>query len=223
MNNRFNDYKIEIRAESDEAPADISGVAAPFYDPEDERTTYQLWEGAEERILPSAFDELSRDVYATFNHDDSKVLGRVSAGTLDLLVDEVGLRYKITGSRKSYYRDLLESINRGDVAGSSFAFLPTEERWIEGDEESGQPDVRELVSVTLFELGPVTNPAYEASTSGSRDYSYDDARVSFDAWQLQLAEKRDASRQQEFTAIVNQQDSLVETLRRSGIVQRLTR
>jgi HK97 family phage prohead protease len=53
------------------------------------------------------------------------VLGRNKSGTLRLSVDGIGLRYEIDPPDTQAARDLIESLRRGDVSGSSFAFLPT--------------------------------------------------------------------------------------------------
>jgi len=58
-----------------------------------------------------------------------------------------------------------EMISRGDLTGSSFSFKVTEEFWSE--DEGTQ--IRNIKGVELFDVGPVTFPAYEASTANSRD------------------------------------------------------
>ncbi|VEB57000.1 phage pro-head protease [Salmonella enterica subsp. enterica] len=75
-----------------------------------------------EIIRPGAFDEvLNDDVRALFNHDPNFILGRRSAGTLALTVDERGLRYDITAPETQTIRDLvLAPMQRGDINQSSF-------------------------------------------------------------------------------------------------------
>lgn len=52
---------------------------------------YELWDGAYETIDPGAFDgQTNGDVRALVNHDTTLVLGRTTAGTLSLRVDEEG-------------------------------------------------------------------------------------------------------------------------------------
>ena len=53
---------------------------------------YRMWENAIETIDEDAFDgQLTEDIRALVNHDTTLVLGRTTAGTLELKVDKVGL------------------------------------------------------------------------------------------------------------------------------------
>ncbi len=152
---------IELR-EQDTKPV-ITGYAAVFYDGM-ENTEYQLWDGAKERIMPGAFDDAVKndDVRALFNHDVNFVLGRNKSGTLTLQIDERGLKYIIDPPDTQQARDIIEVIKRGDVSGSSFSFMPSSQQWITEDDM----DIRVISKVKLYDVGPVTFPAYEATTSG---------------------------------------------------------
>jgi HK97 family phage prohead protease len=161
------------RAEGD--PAKIVGVGAVFYDGTP-NTEYELWnnkaERAVERVMPGACAKaLARpdDVRGLFNHDPNQLLGRTSAGTMKLSADGLGLKYEIDPGNTSIARDVTEHLNRKDVTGSSFAFIVDEERWTETKDAAGKwNSVREIQSVTLFDCGPVTYPAYEATSAGTR-------------------------------------------------------
>ena len=53
---------------------------------------YELWPGATESIAPGAFDDsVSDDVRALYNHNIDIVLGRTSAGTMEIRQDSHGL------------------------------------------------------------------------------------------------------------------------------------
>ena len=153
---------IERRADG---PAMIVGYASVFYDGTPE-TEYQLWDGYVERIMPGAFDRAIRedDVRGLFNHDPDHLLGRTLAETLRLSVDQRGLRYEIEPPDTQLGRDLVASIERGDLTGSSFAFTVTDEVWRVVEEVH----IREIEGVRLYDVGPVTYPAYEATTTGLR-------------------------------------------------------
>lgn len=142
----------------------LTGYAAVFYRSGDPGTEYHLWEDCAERIGRTAFDRALRerqDVRAFFNHDESQVLGRVSAGTLRLSVDSVGLRYSVDLPDSSIGRDVAELVARGDVTGSSLMFFRR------GFEETREGDrlILTITDVDLVEVGPVTFPAYKATTA----------------------------------------------------------
>ncbi|MDN8705120.1 HK97 family phage prohead protease, partial [Staphylococcus aureus] len=66
---------------------------------------------------------LNDDVRGLFNHDPNYILGRTTAGTLSLSVNERGLVYDITAPDTQTIRDLvLAPMQRGDINQSSFAF-----------------------------------------------------------------------------------------------------
>lgn len=147
-------------------PPVIAGYAAVFYDPADAGTEYQIYDDLVERIMPGAFDRALRedDVRGLYNHDDNLPLGRTGAGTMRLSVDDRGLRYEIDPPDTQAARDLLVSLGRGDVTGSSFSFLPrdTTTRRVE------KLYVLERNDVRLFDVGPVVFPAYAGTEAGVR-------------------------------------------------------
>ncbi|MBD3293251.1 MAG: HK97 family phage prohead protease [Armatimonadia bacterium] len=183
-----NDPVTVTRADGDDGPTRISGLAAVYYREDDPGTEFQLWPGVVERIMPGAFDGAiaDDDVRGLFNHDASQVLGRTSAGTMRLDSEKKGLTYDIDAPDTQLGRDLMTSIERGDVSGSSFAFRVTEEKWI--DDEDNDREIREIHAVQLFDVGPVTFPAYESTTAGVRLVAYrsasdaDEAATSLEAW-----------------------------------------
>ena len=120
-----------------------------------------------ERIAPGAFTETLKndDIRALWNHNPDYVLGRNKAGTLELEETPRGLKVRIHPPDTQYARDLMESMQRGDVSQMSFAFTTQEESWSTVD----GADVRELRKVQLFDVSPVTYPAYTQTDVGVRD------------------------------------------------------
>lgn len=120
-----------------------------------------------EKIAPGAFDEvLDQDVRALFNHDPNQVLGRTKAGTLKLSVDDHGLKYEITPPDTQLGKDLLESINRGDISQSSFGFKVKEHTF---EQRKDGSELRTIKKVeTLFDISPVTYPAYDDTAVAMR-------------------------------------------------------
>lgn len=122
--------------------------------------------GFRERIEPGAFAESIRDddIRALVDHDTGKLLGRKSAGTLQLSEDSKGLPVAITPPNTSAGRDVVESIERGDLTGMSFAFKTIDDSWQTIDGEQ----VRTLKKVQLREVSVVAFPAYPDTTVACR-------------------------------------------------------
>lgn len=143
----------EVRAVGgDEGERRLQGYAAVF-----NQLSEDMW-GMRERIRPGAFAKTIQegDIRAVWNHDPAHVLGRTKNGTLNLREDEHGLWVEIRPPETNWANDALESIRRGDVDQMSFGFETVRDYW-EGEE--GQ-QIRTLVEVRLFEVSPVTFPAY---------------------------------------------------------------
>jgi hypothetical protein len=85
---------------------------------------------------------------------------------LRLSVNNTGLRYEIDPPpNSSFANDLMISISRGDISNSSFGFICTDDVWRE--DQNGQI-VRTVLNATLFDVSPVTFPAYPDATVGVR-------------------------------------------------------
>lgn len=121
--------------------------------------------GFVERIAHGAFAKTIQDadVRALWNHDPNHVLGRNKSGTLRLAEDSRGLEYEVDAPDTQVARDLATSMERGDVSQSSFGFSKVRDDW--GVTERDYP-LRTLEEVRLFDVSPVTFPAYEAASSG---------------------------------------------------------
>lgn len=161
---RFLSLEMRVKADENE-PKKIVGYAAKF-----DSLSEEMW-GFREQIAPGAFTEALKksDVRALFNHDPNYVLGRQSAGTLQLSEDDVGLFYEITPPDTQWARDITASIERGDIAESSFAFSMSGgvEEW----DDSATPAIRTIKSVgNLYDVSPVTYPAYPEATTGVRSH-----------------------------------------------------
>ncbi len=126
--------------------------------------------GFREVIAPGAFDEvLGDDVRGLFNHDSNFVLGRTTANTLELSVDDAGLRYDIIPPDTQTIRDLvLAPMARGDIDRSSFTFTVVRdgESWEEDDEGVVVRTIHRVKR--LYDVGPVTFPAYPTADAAKR-------------------------------------------------------
>jgi hypothetical protein len=153
---------VELRVMREEGkPAMIEGHAAVF----------DAWSvdlgGFRERLRAGAFGEalLKSDARGLFNHDPNYVLGRQSARTLELWEDEQGLGFRVIPPETSWARDLLVSVERGDIREGSFSFIVGEDSWqIVGEELR-----REVLSVRdLYDVSIVTYPAYPQTSAQVR-------------------------------------------------------
>lgn len=148
--------RLDRRAE-DSLPM-IAGYAAVF-----NTLSVELW-GFREKIAPGAFaGSLGDDVRALWNHETGIVLGRTKSGTLRLAEDDVGLAIEI--DPPSSAGNYIETIERGDVDQMSFAFRTLEQTW---DEDDDGVLIRTLLKLKLYEVSPVTFPAYPATSVGVR-------------------------------------------------------
>jgi len=149
------DATLEVREENGERV--IEGYAAKY----DNETNIGPFK---ESISRGAFDNvLDNDVRALINHDPSLVLGRTSSGTLELTSDDIGLKYRVKLGSQQYATDLYESIKRGDISQSSFAFTIKEQSW---SEDRSSRKVEEVAQ--LLDVSPVTYPAYKEATVVAR-------------------------------------------------------
>lgn len=152
---------VEFRAADDAAGKKAVGYAAVF----NVETPIGSW--FREKIAPGAFAKAiaDSDVRCLFNHDSSQILGRNKAGTLRLEEDAKGLRYECDLPETQVGRDVAVSLERQDVTGSSFQFRAVREEW----DETVEPPLRTVLEVELYDVGPVTFPAYEDSEASVRD------------------------------------------------------
>ena len=154
-----------IEAREDGKRPRVSGYAAVYYRKGDTATEYRPPGGFTERIERGAFDRALRenqDVVALFDHDTSHLLGRTGAGTLQLESDERGLHYTISTADTTIARDVLANIRAGNLTGSSFAFVVRKEEWEELEDGTA---IRTVQDVDLFDVGPVTKPAYDGTST----------------------------------------------------------
>lgn len=161
LERRFTSGRVELRLDSEHNGRSFGGYAAKF-----NKQSKNLG-GFVERIDPGFFNK-SRgdgwpDVIARYNHDNNMLLGTTAAGTLRLAVDKVGLEYEVDPPESR--ADVLELVQRGDVAKSSFAFEMFEDDWAASDQ--GFP-MRTLVSGRLVDVAPVNIPAYSDTSVGLR-------------------------------------------------------
>ena len=143
----------ELRISQDEGePTKIVGYAAIF----NALSTPMM--GFREKIAPGAFKKTinEADIRALWNHNPDYVLGRTKSKTLKLAEDERGLAIEIIPPDTTWAKDLMISMERGDVNQMSFGFQTVKDQW----EKLENGSIRTLLEVKLLDVSPVTFPAY---------------------------------------------------------------
>jgi HK97 family phage prohead protease len=154
------DYKLpdtEVRAS--EGRKKIAGHAAVF-----NRTSQNLG-GFVEEVAPGAFTKTIQeaDVRGLINHDVNILLGRNRASTLTLVEDNIGLAYEIDPPDTTVARDWMALLERGDISQSSFSFRVIDVEWGLTADDFPKRTLKELA---LYDVGPVTFPAYLDADAG---------------------------------------------------------
>ena len=167
------DNNIEIRATNStpvvsQDSRTVEGYAVVFNSQSEDLGFY-------ETINPSAITEevlMRSDVFCLFNHDQDKVLARSKYGTgsLQLQLDERGLKYTFQAPNTDLGDELLEYLRRGDIDSSSFAFTVStdegSEVWTTGTDGR---QYREILKIDeLHDVSPVWNPAYTSTSVSQR-------------------------------------------------------
>lgn len=159
---RILELMVEVRqGDGDDDGPVLRGYAAVFDQESDDLG------GFVEVIERGAFDDvLGQDVRALWNHNNDYVLGRTVSNTLCISVDDVGLRYEVTPPNAQWARDAIETIRRGDVTQSSFAFRVDQDTWEKLDDDIVRRRVQHFSH--LYDVSPVTYPAYSKTSAEVR-------------------------------------------------------
>ena len=133
--------------------------------------------GFRERIMPGAV-ELDPDLVALFDHDTSMVLGRVSAGTMNVSQDERGVAFTAYPPNTTWANDLAVSMKRGDIRGCSFRMIVDDDEW-SVDRSSGMVQ-RDVKKMRVSELTITSMPAYPETTAAARSQQLAEVRNRID-------------------------------------------
>ena len=168
--NKRNSYRtaqFKTREETETGDLILSGYFIKF----DETT--ELWPGYFEVIKREGVEKAiqNADIRALFNHDDSLVLGRTGNGTVALGVDDIGLFGDIIINKEdpqavgAYAR-----VQRGDVVGCSFGFIPIK---IDTEERADGSYLDTILELEIFEVSPCTFPAYPQTEIAARQKDFE--------------------------------------------------
>lgn len=157
--------QLEVRQSEEDAIPQITGYGIVY------GQEVRIWDDLYEIIHPGAAARVlatNPDIRSAFNHSRDKILGRTKSGTLVLTEDTHGVAYTVTPPDAQWARDLMASISRGDIDGSSFTFgvNPQDEKITKREDGTY---LREIFKFSVIgEMGPVSYPAYEGTSANVR-------------------------------------------------------
>lgn len=159
----FSIERVTIERRADDDGLRLSGYAAVF----DREADIGGW--FTEVIRHGAFRRAiaeGQDVALLFNHDPSTVMARTTNGTLRLREDDTGLFFEAElDPRDSDAQRVVAKVERGNVSQGSLAFEATSERWLYDEREI---PLREILDTDLYDVSPVTYPAYSETQVHAR-------------------------------------------------------
>jgi len=142
----------------------LEGYAAVFDTP----TRIDSWEGLfDERIARGAFSKSlsERKPVMQFDHGHDIATGSVPIAAIEAVrEDDHGLFVSARMFDNPRVEPIRQAIAGGAIDGMSFRFRVTRESW----DETRDVPMRTIKELSLFELGPVVFPAYEATSVGVR-------------------------------------------------------
>ncbi|MEI3541172.1 MAG: HK97 family phage prohead protease [Alistipes onderdonkii] len=159
----------DLRIEQRDAAAvsrTITGYAAKF-----ETWSEPIMGWFREKIARGAFEECNlSDVIMCFNHRDDAILARTTSGTLQLEVDDIGLRFTFEAPNTSCGNDMVELVRRGDISKCSFRFGVAQDAWVYADEQNGlEMDERTIFKFSrVVDVALVVFPAYQDTEASVR-------------------------------------------------------
>jgi HK97 family phage prohead protease len=164
---------MEIRSYSEERAVPtvvdertIEGYAVVFE--RESRMMFDWYKGKKfvEVIRRNAIDAASLrqwDIKALAEHDKSRLLARsfLGKGSLELTIDDYGLKYRFEAPRTVEGDNAIELIKRGDIFGSSFAYTTDESESVCYTKRADGSLLREVNKIgRMYDVSIVTDPAY---------------------------------------------------------------
>ena len=126
-----------------------------------------------ETIGRSALDGVLErsDVKAWLNHSPERGIlaryrGGYAANSLELEVDDKGLRYAFDAPLTALGDELIENLKRGDIDQSSFAFDVEKDKWTKNSDGTWSRSI--LQFGRLYDVSPVYDAAYSSTSVNMR-------------------------------------------------------
>lgn len=146
----FDDAEVALET-YDNQPARLAGYAMKFNVLSRDRGGYR------DVFRPGVFGDITgQDIKAYLDHEASQYLGRTSNNSLQLWLDNIGLRFALDLPDTTVGRDTRALVERNDLSGMSFGVVIDSYNW--KDETTGP--IREIMKAQLHEVSVVFNPAF---------------------------------------------------------------
>ena len=157
-------FDIKARSANDDSKMVLEGYALKF-----EKET-ELWKGFKEVIRKGALDntDMSR-VFLLFNHNDDVILAGTSNNSLELQVDDIGLKFRAELVDTQTSKEVYTLAKQGLLTKCSFSFR-TAKNGYKYSRFDDKNELGEIVDIeTLYDVAVVTYPAYDDTEVYARD------------------------------------------------------
>ena len=166
MEKKTKEYRLrEVRALENEEKMIVEGYAAVFDEPTD--FGYYI-----EVIQRGALDNCDMsDVCMKYNHEDTVlVMARTRNNSLQLSIDDHGLKVYAELLDTTSNRDIFKAIKAGLLDKMSFAFTIEEAVWEWFEGEENKKEIRTITKIDkMFDVSVVDFPAYDQTEIYARN------------------------------------------------------
>lgn len=167
-------YSRMIINEAEPEQRFVSGIGIVY------NSESEIFPGVFESIAPGAFRKSIgkfETIKSFINHDASKILSTTrSKPPLELLDSDENLQFISPIPPTSYGQDLIVNLERENIKGASFAFTVHSNGDTYKKDSEGNLH-RQITSAEIYEVGPVTNPAYKQTEVGLRSKEFFDKKL----------------------------------------------
>lgn len=149
--------------------------------------------GWKERLRPGVFtrslalDDDFHDVRALVGHDRNRVIGRKSAGTLEIRQDKTGLDITVFPINTTNGRDAYLDIKHRNLDAMSFGMKPRKTEW---GRDTGGVVVRDLLDADLAEVSVVAWAQYPQTELSARALADLHEAAGAKPWKVALQRRR---------------------------------
>lgn len=166
----YRKMSVEVRAVEGGDTMMVTGYATTFNQP------YVLWEQegykVVEQVAPTAFNECDMsDVIMQYDHS-GRVFARNKNGTLNLQIDEIGLKITADLGGTDIGRQLYQEIKGGYTDKMSFGFVVENDRQEYISENGSETVLRTILKIKkLYDVSAVSLPANDMTSISARNFA----------------------------------------------------